>query len=103
MEEASPYAPSPTAENSEMVLDLAVAYPCNVTCYGGQSGGYSRRCVGCIVELDITEASLVLSPRPRGMRKSNSSKKKRRPLVWIIGNQDAEGTARVALARDQGG
>ncbi|RYP29453.1 hypothetical protein DL767_006722 [Monosporascus sp. MG133] len=76
MEEASPYTPSPTAEVSEMVLGLVVAYPCDVTRYGGQTLRPFEEMRRFTTELDVMEALLVLSPRFKGVRKGSSSKRK---------------------------
>ncbi|RYP64394.1 hypothetical protein DL771_008788 [Monosporascus sp. 5C6A] len=91
VEEASPYTPSPAAEDSEMILDLAMAYSGNETRDGGQTPGpfeeMRRRMTGL-----ATETPVALSPRPdAGVRKRSSSKKeKKRRWVWTIGNQDGE-------------
>ncbi|RYP57488.1 hypothetical protein DL769_009437 [Monosporascus sp. CRB-8-3] len=92
VEEASPYTPSPTVEDSEMVLDLAMAYSGDETRYGGQTPGpfeeMRRRMTGL-----GTETPVALSPRPDGgVRKRGSSKKKekKRRWVWTIGNKDDE-------------
>ncbi|RYP22824.1 hypothetical protein DL767_008970 [Monosporascus sp. MG133] len=91
VEEASPYTRSPTVEDSERVLDPAMAYSGDETRDGGQTPGpfeeMRRRMTGL-----GTEPPVALSPRPDGgVRKRSSSKKeKKRRWVWTIGNQDGE-------------
>ncbi|RYP91083.1 hypothetical protein DL770_002787 [Monosporascus sp. CRB-9-2] len=90
MEEVSPYTQSPTVEDSEMVLNLAVAYPCDGARNGGQSLGPFEEMRRCMTELDVTEAPLILPPWPKGLRKGSSSKKGKRRWIWPVGNQDGE-------------
>ncbi|RYP45364.1 hypothetical protein DL768_008301 [Monosporascus sp. mg162] len=91
VEEASPYTQSPTTEDSERILDPAMAYSGDETRDGGQTPGpfeeMRRRMTGLGTETPVT-----LSPRPQGgVRKRSSTKKeKKRRWVWTIGNQDGE-------------
>ncbi|KAI0020398.1 hypothetical protein F4780DRAFT_370744 [Xylariomycetidae sp. FL0641] len=86
-EEASPYTPSPIPEDSEMMLDLAMAYSGDETRDGGQTPGpfeeMRRRMTGLATETPI------LSPRPDGVRKRKKKEKKRK-WVWTIGQDDEE-------------
>ncbi|KAI0009271.1 hypothetical protein F4779DRAFT_377245 [Xylariaceae sp. FL0662B] len=86
-DEASPYTPSPTAEDSEMMLDLAMAYTGDETRDGGETPGpfeeMRRRMTGLGTETPIH------SPRPDGIRKRKRKEKKRR-WVWTIGQDDEE-------------
>ncbi|KAI0121550.1 hypothetical protein F4776DRAFT_221382 [Hypoxylon sp. NC0597] len=86
-DEASPYSPSPTVEDSDMILDLAMAYTGDETRDGGETPGpfeeMRRRMTGLGTETPI------LSPRPDGIRK-RKRKDKRRKWVWTIGQDDEE-------------
>ncbi|KAI1506324.1 hypothetical protein F5X99DRAFT_366294 [Biscogniauxia marginata] len=86
-EEASPYTPSPMIEDSEMVLDLAMAYSAEETRDGGQTPGpfeeMRRRMAG------LRAGTPILSPRPDGVRKRKKKEKKRK-WVWTIGQEDEE-------------
>ncbi|KAI1139678.1 hypothetical protein F5Y05DRAFT_329833 [Hypoxylon sp. FL0543] len=86
-DEASPYSPSPTVEDSDMVLDLAMAYTGDETRDGGETPGpfeeMRRRMTGLGTETPI------LSPRPDGIRKRKRKEKKRK-WVWTIGQDDEE-------------
>ncbi|ETS78862.1 hypothetical protein PFICI_08715 [Pestalotiopsis fici W106-1] len=84
-EDASPYSATPTAEDSEMVLDHTMAYTGDETRDGGQTPGpfeeMRRRMAG------LGSDNAAGSPRPGGIRKKRKEKKRR--WVWTIG-QDAE-------------
>ncbi|KAI1471914.1 uncharacterized protein F4812DRAFT_456017 [Daldinia caldariorum] len=86
-EDASPYTPSPAAEDSDMILDLALAYTGSETRDGGETPGpfeeMRRRMTGLGTETPIT------SPRPDGIRKRKRKEKKRK-WVWTIGQDDEE-------------
>ncbi|KAI8634055.1 hypothetical protein F5Y19DRAFT_197819 [Xylariaceae sp. FL1651] len=94
VEEASPYTPTPAPEDSDMVLDLAMAYSGDETRDGGQTPGpfeeMRRRMTNLATETPI------LSPRPDGIRKRKRKEKKRK-WVWTIG-QDDEGSESGAMA-----
>ncbi|KAI1381508.1 hypothetical protein F4677DRAFT_128001 [Hypoxylon crocopeplum] len=96
VEEASPYTPSPAVEDSDMMLDLAMAYTGDETRDGGETPGpfeeMRRRMTGLGTETPI------LSPRPEGVRKRKKKEKKRR-WVWTIGQdeEENEGGAIAAL------
>ncbi|KAI1411704.1 hypothetical protein F5Y13DRAFT_164867 [Hypoxylon sp. FL1857] len=87
VDEASPYSPSPAIEDSDMVLDLAMAYSGDETRDGGETPGpfeeMRRRMTGLGTETPIH------SPRPDGIRK-RKRKEKRRKWVWTIGQDDEE-------------
>ncbi|RYO75242.1 hypothetical protein DL764_010528 [Monosporascus ibericus] len=106
VEEASPYTPSPTAEDSERVLDPAVAYSGDETRDGGQTPGPFEEMRRRMTRLG-TETPVALSPRPDGgVRKRSSTKKeKKRRWVWTIGNQEGEGGESGAMRgiREVGG
>jgi hypothetical protein len=93
VEEASPYTPSPVPEDSDMLLDLAMAYSGDETRDGGQTPGpfeeMRRRMTNLATETPI------LSPRPDGIRKRKRKEKKRK-WVWTIGKED-EGTESEAM------
>ncbi|KAI0850159.1 hypothetical protein F5Y00DRAFT_42419 [Daldinia vernicosa] len=86
-DDASPYTPSPAAEDSDMILDLAMAYTGDETRDGGETPGpfeeMRRRMTGLGTETPIH------SPRPDGIRK-RKRKEKRRKWVWTIGQDDEE-------------
>ncbi|KAI1479458.1 hypothetical protein F4774DRAFT_125801 [Daldinia eschscholtzii] len=86
-EDASPYTPSPAAEDSDMILDLAMAYTGDETRDGGETPGpfeeMRRRMTGLGTETPIH------SPRPDGIRKRKRKEKKRK-WVWTIGQDDEE-------------
>ncbi|KAI0389203.1 hypothetical protein F5Y17DRAFT_141498 [Xylariaceae sp. FL0594] len=88
-EEASPYTPSPLPEDSDMVLDLAMAYSGQETRDGGQTPGpfeeMRRRMTNLATETPI------LSPRQGGVRKQRRKEKKRK-WVWTIGKEDEADT-----------
>ncbi|KAI3323747.1 hypothetical protein HD806DRAFT_72683 [Xylariaceae sp. AK1471] len=94
VEEASPYTPSPAPEDSDMLLDLAMAYTGDETRDGGQTPGpfeeMRRRMTNLATETPI------LSPRSDGVRKRKRKEKKRK-WVWTIGKED-EGTENEAMA-----
>ncbi|OTA65254.1 hypothetical protein K449DRAFT_403855 [Hypoxylon sp. EC38] len=94
-DEASPYSPSPTVEDSDMILDLAMAYTGDETRDGGETPGpfeeMRRRMTGLGTETPI------LSPRPDGIRK-RKRKEKRRKWVWTIGQDDEESESGVMSA-----
>ncbi|KAI2473388.1 hypothetical protein F4781DRAFT_380165 [Annulohypoxylon bovei var. microspora] len=85
-DDASPYTPSPVVEDSDMILDLAMAYTGDETRNGGETPGpfeeMRRRMTGLGTE------SPILSPSGRGVHK-RKRKEKRRKWVWTIG-QDEE-------------
>ncbi|KAI5918761.1 hypothetical protein F4810DRAFT_703980 [Camillea tinctor] len=95
-EDASPYTPSPIAEEDpDMALDRAMAaYPPTIaeegetaTRDGGQTPGpfeeMRRRMAG------LRAGTPILSPRPEGVRKRKRKEKKRK-WVWTIGQEDDE-------------
>ncbi|KAL7624374.1 hypothetical protein AAE478_005938 [Parahypoxylon ruwenzoriense] len=86
-DEASPYTPSPTVEDSDMILDLAMAYTGDETRDGGETPGpfeeMRRRLTGLRTETTLH------SPRPDGIRKRKRKEKKRK-WVWTIGQDDEE-------------
>ncbi|KAI1325921.1 hypothetical protein F5Y16DRAFT_253037 [Xylariaceae sp. FL0255] len=86
-EEASPYTPFPIVEDSEMVLDLAMAYSGNETRDGGMTPGPFEEMRRRMTKL-ATETP-IHSPRPDGMRKRKRKEKKRK-WVWTIGQDDEE-------------
>ncbi|ORY63987.1 uncharacterized protein BCR38DRAFT_343012 [Pseudomassariella vexata] len=94
VEEASPWSASPIVEDSDMMLDLTMAYTGDETRDGGQTPGpfeeMRRRMAGLGTE------TLVSSPRPGGIRKHKKKEKKRR-WVWTIG-QDGEEDEGGAIA-----
>ncbi|RYP57590.1 hypothetical protein DL770_010631 [Monosporascus sp. CRB-9-2] len=92
VEETSPYAPSPTAEDPQRVLAPAMAYSGDETRDGGQTPGPFEEMRRHMTGLG-TETPVALSPRSDGgVRKRSSTKKeKKRRWVWTIGNQDGEG------------
>lgn len=85
-EEASPYSASPVNEDSEMILDLAIAYSGDETLNGGETPGpfeeMRRRMAGLGTETPVS------SPRPNGIRKRR--KEKKRKWVWTIGQDEGE-------------
>jgi acetylornithine deacetylase/succinyl-diaminopimelate desuccinylase-like protein len=87
VEEVSPYTPTPVPEDSDMVLDLAMAYTGDETRDGGQTPGpfeeMRRRMTNLATETPI------LSPRLGGIRKRKRKEKKRK-WVWTIGQEDEE-------------
>ncbi|KAI1841972.1 hypothetical protein JX266_011832 [Neoarthrinium moseri] len=93
-EDASPYSATPTAEDSDMVLDLTMAYSRAETRDGGQTPGpfeeMRRRMAGLQSETPIT------SPRPGGIRKKKREKK--RKWVWTIGQDGEESESGALLA-----
>ncbi|OTB05405.1 hypothetical protein M426DRAFT_10727 [Hypoxylon sp. CI-4A] len=95
VDDASPYTPSPTAEDSDMLLDLAMAYTGDETRDGGETPGpfeeMRRRMTGLGTETPI------LSPRPEGVRK-RKKKEKRRKWVWTIGQDDDENESGAVAA-----
>ncbi|KAI0973005.1 hypothetical protein F4678DRAFT_427579 [Xylaria arbuscula] len=96
VEEASPYTPTPIPEDSDRMIDLAMAYSGDETKDGGQTPGpfeeMRRRMTGLATETPI------VSPRPDGIHK-RKRKEKRRKWVWTIGKEDeeSEGGAIAAL------
>jgi len=88
-EEASPYTPSPLPEDSDMVLDLAMAYSGDETRDGGQTPGpfeeMRRRMT------NLATKTPVLSPRQGGIRKQRRREKKRK-WIWTIGKDDEADT-----------
>ncbi|KAI1780504.1 hypothetical protein F4818DRAFT_435709 [Hypoxylon cercidicola] len=87
VDEASPYTPSPAVEDSDMALDLAMAYTGDEIRDGGETPGpfeeMRRHMTGLSTETPIH------SPRPEGIRKRKKKEKKRR-WVWTIGQDDEE-------------
>ncbi|TGJ87054.1 hypothetical protein E0Z10_g1687 [Xylaria hypoxylon] len=96
VEEASPYTASPVPEDSDMVLDLAMAYSGNETKDGGQTPGpfeeMRRRMTNLATETPVR------SPRPDGIQRRKRKEKKRK-WVWTIGKEgdESEGGAIAAL------
>lgn len=86
-EDASPYSATPTAEDSEMVLDHTMAYTGDETRDGGQTPGPFEEMRRRMAGLNSESAGAASSPRPGGIRKKRKEKKRR--WVWTIG-QDAE-------------
>ncbi|KAI1337716.1 hypothetical protein F5Y15DRAFT_151911 [Xylariaceae sp. FL0016] len=88
-EEVSPYTPSPVAEDSEMMLDLAMAYSGDETRDGGQTPGPFEEMRRRMTSLHTQ--SPALSPRPDGgVRKRSKRKEKKRNWVWTIGQEEDE-------------
>lgn len=87
VDEASPYTPSPAVEDSDMMIDLAMAYTGDEIRDGGETPGpfeeMRRHMTGLSTETPI------LSPRGEGVRKRKKKEKKRR-WVWTIGQDDEE-------------
>ncbi|KAI1296303.1 hypothetical protein F5Y03DRAFT_294877 [Xylaria venustula] len=87
VEEASPYTPTPIPEDSDRIIDLAMAYSGDETKDGGQTPGpfeeMRRRMTGLATETPVA------SPRPDGIQK-RKRKEKRRKWVWTIGREDEE-------------
>ncbi|KAI0512842.1 hypothetical protein F5B22DRAFT_637449 [Xylaria bambusicola] len=101
-EEASPYTPSPRPEDSDRVIDLAMAYPGDETKDGGQTPGpfeeMRRRMTSLATETPVR------SPRSGsdGVHK-RKRKEKRRKWVWTIGKEDEEsGSGEIAAVRATG-
>ena len=98
VEEASPFSPNPTTTDSDVMLDITMAYTGDETRDGGQTPGpfeeMRRRMAGMETETP------VLSPRAgSGVGKRKKREKKRR-WVWTIGNSDEgleEGGALAAI------
>ncbi|KAJ1338211.1 hypothetical protein MN608_01069 [Microdochium nivale] len=98
VDDASPFSPTPSATDSDVMLDITMAYTGDETRDGGQTPGpfeeMRRRMAG------IGTESPALSPRPgSGVGKKKRREKKRR-WVWTIGNsEDAseEGGAFAAI------
>ncbi|KAI1388334.1 uncharacterized protein F4822DRAFT_242448 [Hypoxylon trugodes] len=86
-DEASPYTPSPSAEDSEMLLDLAMAYTGDETRDGGQTPGPFEEMRRRMTQLGTDTP--IHSPRPDGIRKRKRKDKKRK-WVWTIGQDDEE-------------
>ncbi|KAI0376162.1 hypothetical protein F5Y04DRAFT_216788 [Hypomontagnella monticulosa] len=86
-DDASPYTPSPVAEDSDMALDLAMAYTGEETRDGGETPGPFEEMRRRMTSLG-TETP-ILSPRPEGVRK-RKKKEKRRKWVWTIGQDEDE-------------
>ncbi|XXG97692.1 hypothetical protein Hte_003999 [Hypoxylon texense] len=86
-DDASPYTPSPAVEDSDMALDLVMAYSADEIRNGGETPGpfeeMRRHMTGLNTETPIR------SPRPEGVRKRKKKEKKRR-WVWTIGQDDEE-------------
>ncbi|KAI1449502.1 hypothetical protein F5Y02DRAFT_414016 [Annulohypoxylon stygium] len=86
-DDASPYTPSPIVEDSDMILDMAMAYTGDETRNGGETPGpfeeMRRRMNG------LGTDSPILSPSGRGVHK-RKRKDKRRKWVWTIGQDDDE-------------
>lgn len=93
-EEASPYSASPSVEDSEMVLDLTLAYTGDETRDGGQTPGPFEEMRRRMTTLG---SDTISSPRPGGVRKRRREKK--RKWVWTIGQdgEEDEGGAMAAL------
>ncbi|KAI0884730.1 uncharacterized protein GGS22DRAFT_164230 [Annulohypoxylon maeteangense] len=95
-DDASPYTPSPVVEDSDMLLDLAMAYTGDETRNGGETPGpfeeMRRRMNG------LGTDSPILSPSGRGVHKRRR-KDKRRKWVWTINpdEEENEGGAMAAL------
>lgn len=87
VDDASPYTTTPVAEDSDIILDLAMAYTGDETRDGGETPGpfeeMRRRMTG------LGTASPTLSPKPEGVRK-RKKKEKNRKWVWTIGQDDEE-------------
>ncbi|KAI1084449.1 hypothetical protein F5B20DRAFT_524922 [Whalleya microplaca] len=88
-DEASPYTPSPTAEDSDMMLDLAMAYSGDETRDGGETPGPFEEMRRRMTGTGLGTETPILSPRPDGIRKRKRKEKKRR-WVWTIGQDDEE-------------
>ncbi|KAI2642252.1 hypothetical protein GGS21DRAFT_296751 [Xylaria nigripes] len=85
-EDASPYSPSPILEDSEMMLDLAMAYTSEETRDGdimSRSEEKKRRA------MNVAAKTLVPSSRLDGIRKRKVKDRKRK-WVWTIGIEDDE-------------
>lgn len=89
VEEASPYTPSPMPEDSDRVIDLAMAYSGEETKDGGQTPGpfeeMRRRMTSLATETPVR------SPRSGkdGIHK-RKRKQKQRKWVWTIGKEEEE-------------
>ncbi|KAI0161342.1 hypothetical protein GGR57DRAFT_354118 [Xylariaceae sp. FL1272] len=96
VEEASPYTPSPTIEDSDMALDLAMAYSGDETRDGGMTPGPFEEMRRRMAK--VATETPVHSPRPDGIRKRKRKEKKRK-WVWTIGQEgeEGEGTAMAAI------
>jgi hypothetical protein len=96
VEEASPYSASPAVEDSDMVLDLTMAYTGDETRDGGQTPGpfeeMRRRMAGLATETPVS------SPRSGGIRKRKPKEKKRR-WVWTIGQDTEDESGAMAAIR----
>ncbi|KAI1101908.1 hypothetical protein F4804DRAFT_314611 [Jackrogersella minutella] len=86
-DDASPYTPSPVAEDSDMILDIAMAYTGDETRDGGETPGPYEEMRRCMTGLG-TETP-IHSPRPDGIRK-RKRKEKRRKWVWTLGQDEEE-------------
>ncbi|KAI1403784.1 hypothetical protein F4819DRAFT_191196 [Hypoxylon fuscum] len=100
-DDASPYTPSPAVEDSDMALDLAMAYTADETRDGGETPGpfeeMRRRMTGLGTETPLH------SPRPDGIRKRKRKEKKRK-WVWTIGQDDEENeSGAIAALKAAGG
>lgn len=95
-EEASPFSTSPATEDSDMVLDLAMAYTNDETRDGGQTPGpfeeMRRRMAG------LGTQAAAASPGPTGIKKRKRKEKKRR-WVWTIGQEDDEESGAMTALR----
>ncbi|RWA11026.1 hypothetical protein EKO27_g4082 [Xylaria grammica] len=87
VEEASPYTPSAGPKDSDMILDLTMAYSGDETKDGGQTPGPFEEMRRRMTSL-ATETT-VRSPRPDGIQKRRRKEKKRK-WVWTIGKEDEE-------------
>jgi hypothetical protein len=97
-EEASPYSasasPHPLDDESDMVLDLTMAYSGDETRDGGQTPGPFEEMRRRMTALG--SEAVVSSPRPGGIRKRKKEKKRR--WVWTIGQEDGEEDEGGAMA-----
>ncbi|KAI1364972.1 hypothetical protein F5Y08DRAFT_305511 [Xylaria arbuscula] len=97
VEDASPYTPSPMPEDSDRVIDLAMAYSGEETKDGGQTPGpfeeMRRRMTSLATETHVR------SPRPGsdGVHK-RKRKQKQRKWVWTIGKEGEEESDGAAIA-----
>lgn len=95
-EETSPFSTSPATEDSDTVLDLAMAYTNDETRDGGQTPGpfeeMRRRMAGLGTQATIS------SPGPTGIKKRKRKEKKRK-WVWTIGQEEEEESGAMAALR----
>ncbi|KAH7040463.1 uncharacterized protein B0I36DRAFT_426906 [Microdochium trichocladiopsis] len=96
VEEASPFSPNPNVADSDVMLDITMAYTGDETRDGGQTPGpfeeMRRRMAGMATETP------VLSPRAGSGVGKRKKKDKKRRWVWTIGNSEEGSEEGGALA-----